>query len=480
MKKITFILGCYFAISSIGVAQTISNTTPASRCDTGSVTINATSNTGYVNWYASPTSDTVISQDTSYTTGILLNTTPFYASAANRLMSISDAGQNNAAGLMFDLQILNNITLTNFSYVPNGPSFNYNIYYRTGTYVGHESSNTGWTLLSTGAMSSTTDLITPIVFSHPFNVNLAASQTYGFYIAPSDPIALVTDPSPHGTINGNDANLKFISGDQLSAPSEFGGIVFSDYIFAGQAIYEVPASRTSVVATINQLPTVTANATSAAVCEGSSVTLTGGGTATSYNWTDGITDGVSFIALTPNTYTVTGTDANNCTDTASISIDINPMPIVTTTVDSITITANQSGATYQWINCSDSSIIVGATSANYTATVTGNYSVIVTLNTCVDTAVCVNVSVSTLGIDNISSHAYFVVYPNPSNGVFTVKSLHEGEFSIVNELGQTIQLFKLDVSNNYTAHIENLNKGVYFITGYNSNLTAQQKIVVLK
>lgn len=79
-------------------------------------------------------------------------------------------------------------------------------------------------------------------------------------------------------------------------------------------------------------------------------------------------------------------------------------------------------------------------------------------------------SIETYSSSNIS------VYPNPSNGSLTIKSLNEGTYSIINELGQTIQQFKLNNSNQFTANIENLNNGIYFIVGD----SIQQKIVVIK
>ena len=78
---------------------------------------------------------------------------------------------------------------------------------------------------------------------------------------------------------------------------------------------------------VNALPVVTANATANTVCAGTSVTLTGGG-ATSYVWTSGVTDAVAFIPPSTATYTVTGTDGNNCSNTATKTINVNALPVV--------------------------------------------------------------------------------------------------------------------------------------------------------
>lgn len=91
--------------------------------------------------------------------------------------------------------------------------------------------------------------------------------------------------------------------------------------------------------TVNPLPTVLANSTATVICLGSPVTLTGSGTSTSYTWTGGVTNGVAFPAVN-QTYTVTGTDGNNCTNTATVSISAPPLPnpfICMLTADSLAI-----------------------------------------------------------------------------------------------------------------------------------------------
>jgi hypothetical protein len=73
---------------------------------------------------------------------------------------------------------------------------------------------------------------------------------------------------------------------------------------------------------------VTANASATTVCAGTLVTLTGGG-AKSYKWTGGVTNGEPFAApSTSTTYTVTGTN-DGCSNKASVSITVNPVPVAT-------------------------------------------------------------------------------------------------------------------------------------------------------
>ncbi len=73
---------------------------------------------------------------------------------------------------------------------------------------------------------------------------------------------------------------------------------------------------------VNPIPVVTANASSSSVCTNNDVTLTGGG-ATSYSWTGGATNGVSFIPTSTQTYTVTGT-TNGCTGSSQVTVVVTP------------------------------------------------------------------------------------------------------------------------------------------------------------
>jgi hypothetical protein len=72
------------------------------------------------------------------------------------------------------------------------------------------------------------------------------------------------------------------------------------------------------------LPTVSAAASATPICFGSTTILTGSG-ANTYTWTDGTNTPLDNVAYTPTlsgttSYTVTGTDANTCTATSSVSV----------------------------------------------------------------------------------------------------------------------------------------------------------------
>jgi len=92
----------------------------------------------------------------------------------------------------------------------------------------------------------------------------------------------------------------------------------------------------------------------------------------------------------------------------------------------------------------------------------------------------VKLSATTTGVEENSIQNLISVYPNPNTGTFIIKTKCASTYSIINELGQTIQQVELNSSNNYSMNIENLSNGIYFIVGYNNNNITRQKVVVTK
>ncbi len=149
--------------------------------------------------------------------------------------------------------------------------------------------------------------------------------------------------------------------------------------------------------TVNPLPIVNAGADQTA-CEGTAVTLNGSG-ATSYIWTNGVTNGVAFVqAVGTVTYTVTGTDANACSNSDQVVVVVNPLPIVSAGPDQTVcvgtaVILNGSGATsYVWDNGITNGVAFVPVVGTMTYTVTGTDA-----NGCVNTDQ-VNVTVNPLPI----------------------------------------------------------------------------------
>lgn len=114
------------------------------------------------------------------------------------------------------------------------------------------------------------------------------------------------------------------------------------------------ASDTITVGTF-PLPAVVAGADQV-VCDGAFVVLTGSG-ANSYTWNNGIIDGTPFTQSVGSVnYIVTGTDANGCTNTDTVNVQVNPLPNVNAGSDQEvclgeSVVLNAQGAlSYAWTN----------------------------------------------------------------------------------------------------------------------------------
>lgn len=140
----------------------------------------------------------------------------------------------------------------------------------------------------------------------------------------------------------------------------------------------------STTVTVNSLPTVSSNSTT--ICFGKTGSLTASGTASTYTWSTGTT--ATTIAVSPTVttnYTVTGTSAQGCTNTAVGQVAVAPLPTVSVASGTIclnkTYTLTASGAnTYTWSNSQN------GTSISVSPTTTTVYSVTGTaVNTCSNT-----------------------------------------------------------------------------------------------
>ena len=148
----------------------------------------------------------------------------------------------------------------------------------------------------------------------------------------------------------------------------------------------------TVMVIVNPLPTITVN--SPTICGGTSATLTASG-ASSYSWNTSSTSNPLTVSPTSTTsYTVTGTDANGCTNSAIAVVTVNPKPIIDSlnalfppickgtlgSITGITVSGGTSPYAYSWSP-------TGQTTANATGLVAGSYTLTVTdANGCTSTS----------------------------------------------------------------------------------------------
>ncbi|MEM7037663.1 MAG: T9SS type A sorting domain-containing protein, partial [Bacteroidota bacterium] len=102
------------------------------------------------------------------------------------------------------------------------------------------------------------------------------------------------------------------------------------------------------------------------------------------------------------------------------------------------LTAVQTGASYQWIDCATGNAIPNATGQSFQPTVSGSYAVVLQLNGCADTSACHPVTV--VGVEK-SLGLGVQIAPNPSDGLFqvTLEGFVDGvELSVFDAFGKVV------------------------------------------
>jgi hypothetical protein len=113
-----------------------------------------------------------------------------------------------------------------------------------------------------------------------------------------------------------------------------------------------------------------------------------------------------------------------------------------TSVNGIVLSALATNATYQWVNCGDSSMISGANSATYVASANGDYAALITQGNCTEWTDCI--SVTTIGLEERSPNGV-VVYPNPSKGTVHILHVEEGvKMEILDVYGRKVGEFAIE------------------------------------
>jgi subtilisin family serine protease len=296
----------------------------------------------------------------------------------------------------------------------------------------------------------------------------------------------------------------------ISVSVTFGGAFVSGTIaVTASSVCATSAQKTlAVSAALSVLPNISGQ--SGNLCGGGTFTytITAVAGATSYNWTVpsgcGIVTnlGTSITITIPSNfvsgnlcYTVTnscGVSAPKCLTLSrnpSTPSSITGSASVCPNATNIQYSTPQIGSlTYTWTVPANVTIVSG----QGTNTIVLNWgptagSVFVKANnTCGSSAnqlksVSMLSCLSTLNPGNADAmdyHPRMVVYPNPTNGTFTIKAPFSGQVYIKNELGQIIRSIKLNEDNFASYDVSGLSAGLYFISGEFNGEYYTEKIIV--
>lgn len=343
-------------------------------------------------------------------------------------------------------------------------------------------------LIATGATTytwSTNALGSTQSFSPANTATYTVSGTNSNGCVNSTTIQITVNPSPTLSLN---SGTVCPSSTFVIVPS--GGVT---YTYSGGSDIVAPSVTTTYSVTgtdangcVSAFPAVTTitvvNTISVSVsgttlmCLGNTATLTASG-ANSYTWNTGEFTGTIAPAPTASsTFTVVGANGT-CSDTAFISVQVNPLPEVLISSTSSLICTGESATlvstgahTYTWDSGESTATVVinPVVSTNYT--VTG-----------LDVNGCSNKAVITLSVSDcagfepaLNLSSLINVYPNPNNGEFVIEMSVPLKVSVINSLGQLITEQQLVKGKNKITLTQEA-RGIYFV-----ELTSERQTKTVK
>lgn len=320
---------------------------------------------------------------------------------------------------------------------------------------------TNWNWQIPGANPPNSNQQNPVIaFQNPgtYTVSLVASNTVGASNTGTQSIVVLPNPSvsvsgPTSSCSGYTVNL--IAGGASTYTwntSQTGAILNVNpgmttlYSVTGTDLNGCSNSASlNVVVLASPVISIVSNPVTA--CQGQSLGLTASGAQT-YTWSNFQTGNAIVLNLISNSiYQVTGTDANNCSSTASIAISVLPLPQVLATANKTLV-------------CRGNSVILSATGAqNYVwnAAISGNtiqvnptfntiYTVVGTSASGCSNQAVVYIQVSEcVGLDDLEQSDDIRVYPNPAqNDLFIHLPINQlTTIVLYDALGQ--ELFKQEL-----------------------------------
>lgn len=399
-------------VATVNITPSITSTTPATRCDIGSVTLGAVTSGGTLNWYSVPTGGTSLGTGTSYTTGSLSNNQFFYVDASTGTCTSARTAV---------------LATVNTMPVVTGTA---NSRCDTGTVTLSASTNVGtisWYANASGgtALGTGTTFVTPSISGtttyYAEAINGTCTSTRVAVVATINTSPAITSTTP-ATICGGDTFT-------ISAATSAGTLVWYNVLTGGivqgtgtsyslsnwttTATFYVQATdgpcqsvRTPVIVTVNQRPS-NLTAIGASRCGSGTLALSATYTNGTINWYDASTGGSivftgsNFVTPTLSTTTTYYVEAVNgtCVSTVRtpVTATINTLPVITSTTPAtrcgagiVTLSAVSSVGTLVWysVPTAGTFITTGPTfSPSITATTT--YYVEATNGTCTSTRTAV-------------------------------------------------------------------------------------------
>lgn len=180
-----------------------------------------------------------------------------------------------------------------------------------------------------------------------------------------------------------------------------------------------------------------------------------------YTWTN------HPVFYTDTTVTDTLISSMGCDSVVTLDLTINDVDTLVT-INYLTLMAQASNATFQWLDCASFSNLQDSTFASFTASENGSYAVEIIQNGCIDTSNCnaiTNVGIADHSVNNVVS-----IFPNPVEDRLNIDMINplknRVQLDIINANGQTVYTTTYLANSKqfeHTVNTQNLSPGIYFI-----------------
>jgi len=510
----TLNINTYYAVVITCTNSSISTTATAGQVSISPVVIN---NVPYLEDFEGVQSNNKL-PNCSWTANNIPSVTQTYINTQNA-NRIARSGTKFAAFYMYYTSG-SNYFYSNGIQMYAGITYSASMWYTT-EYYGY--TNTSELSLSYGTSQSTTGLVTiashspaasPVykslsnTFTVPTSgiyylaVKATGNGSYGTQYLSWDDLAVEIPCSLNAsTVNLSVSSQTICKGDAVNLNATGADSYLWNTGATGPSLTDIPNTSTlySVVGTntltgcsttiqsqmviVNPSPTVTAYATNPVTCSGDLTSLIAGG-ANSYTWSTNSNN--AFVTVSPTvttSYIVLGENSFGCVRSATVTVNVNSLPIVTAAGptemckgESITLTGG-GAVTYAWASSSTfiqapQAIVNPMVTTTYTLTGTdgngcaGKTTHAVTVNECV-------------GINQITTTLSGIkVYPNPTSGVFTVELKNASVKTIqVTDLTGRVIMTNASSNEKIDVNINTLANGIYYVKIQSDNTVEVIKVV---
>jgi PKD repeat protein len=350
-------------------------------------------------------------------------------------------------------------------------------------------SNSGCASPSNASSNSVTVNITPTVTP---SIQIAASTTS---ICEGSSVTINSTPTNGGTAPSYDWQVNGVStgnsGSSLTSSGLNNNDIITCVLTSNENCVTSPTSNSnSITITVNSIPTISLVSNSP-ICEGENLTIDGtvsagatfqmtGPNGYSSSTTNSLINAASTSAS--GTYSVT-VESNGCSANTTLDAVVLPAPTTPSITQTGHVLVSSSTSGNQWYL--NGNIITGATSQTYTASVNGEYTVIVTQGDCSSSA-SNKAIVNDMGVStNETISNEIKLYPNPNSGIFNmeinIQSNNDVNYVIFDIVGKVIQTgtYKNEVGNFVkTINMPSSSKGEYILQVTCGSLVQTKRVSV--